>query len=291
MATIPVTYPEDWTDYELLDSGDTGKLERFAGYVIARPDPRAIWKRGLPDATWQNADAIFERTSAESGTWVTHRNPPDPWRLTYNGMTFSLRPTDFKHVGVFPEQAANWTWLANTIAGRPLKVLNLFGYSGAATVAMAKAGAHVTHVDSSKSAITWANEHIAMNGLANAGTRWILEDAVKFVSREQSRGNTYDGVVMDPPRFGRGTKGEVWKLAEDLPRLLSLVRTILSPTPSFLLVNAYTADLSSIAVGNLLTDTMRGLPGSVWSGELAVKESARERFLPHGSIARWSARV
>jgi len=208
--------------------------------------------------------------------------------VRYDRLTFILRPTEFKHVGVFPEQAVNWLWLTKTIGGKPLNVLNLFAYTGGATMAAAAAGAKVTHVDAVKSTIDWAHENIRASNLVDKPVRWIEEDAYKFVLRESRRGSTYDGIIMDPPRFGRGTKGEVWKLEDDLPKLVNACISILSPNPTFFLLNAYTADLSSIAVANLLTSAMSRHKGTVSFGELALKESSSGRLLPNGIFARWS---
>lgn len=272
-----ITFPSDWKDYELIDSGDTMKLERFGAYAVARPDPRALWKPTTPD--W-NADAKFVHD-----TWDITHAPPDPWRISYKQLVFTLRPTSFKHVGVFPEQAVNWNWLEQIIHGDNLKVLNLFAYTGGATLAAASAGATVTHVDAAKSTIDWAHENVIASGLKDKPIRWIEEDAMKFVMREAKRGNTYDGVILDPPRFGRGSKGELWKIEEDLPKLLAEIKKILSPHPRFILLNAYTADLSPLVLRHLLTDWVRG---PIEFGELTLKESLGGRLLPSGIFARWS---
>lgn len=278
MDTLRIEYPTDWTDYELIDSGLGEKLERFDKFTLVRPDPRAIWNKSNP-VLWQNADAMYKRSDSKSGQWEIKHTPPTPWRVRYKNLTFTLRPTEFKHVGIFPEQAVNWNWLTSIINNKPLKVLNLFAYTGGATMAAAAAGAQVTHVDAVKSAIDWAHENVRASGLADKSVRWIEEDAMKFILREAKRGNTYDGIIMDPPRFGRGTKGEVWKLEDDLPKLITACRNILSKNPAFILLNAYTADLSSIAIGNLL-ETHE-------FGELTLKD-ASGKFLPSGIFARWT---
>lgn len=257
MNSILIEYPTDWTDYELIDSGDGKKLERFGQYTVARTEPRAIW---TPRTDNWRSDTL-----------------PAQWNIQYKHLTFTLKPTAFKHVGVFPEQAINWNWLTKKINRRPLKVLNLFAYTGGATMAAASAGAHVTHVDAVKSAIDWAHENVRASGMSDKPIRWIEEDAMKFITREARRGSTYDGIIMDPPRFGRGTKGEVWKLEYDLPKLIKNCRDILSPNPAFILLNAYTADLSSVAIGNLL--------GTEDFGELALKDTFG-RILPSGIFAR-----
>lgn len=287
MNAIPIYTPHGWTDYELIDSGEGQKLERFGSYIVSRPDPRALWKKAAPDTVWQTAHATFERTTDTTGTWKTITDPPDPWHISYDRITISLHPSSFKHLGIFPEQAVNWQWLSQVINGRPLRVLNLFGYTGIATLVAAASGATVTHVDASKPAITWAKENAMLSSLSDKPIRWILDDAVGFLLREKRRGNTYDGIIMDPPRFGRGAKGEVWKLETDLPRLFSAVSDILSPSPAFVLVNAYTTDISAIALSNLLSDIVPD-NGTNDLGELAIADSTSSRLLPNGIFARWS---
>ncbi len=262
---MTVLYPTDWTDYELLDSGGGLKLERFGSYTLSRADPRAIWK---PRTQHWTSDKL-----------------PDRWNISYKNLTFILKPTQFKHVGVFPEQATNWNWIAEHIHGEQMKVLNLFAYTGGATLAAAAAGAQVTHVDAVKSAINWANENVAASGLKGKPIRWIEEDAYKFVVREAKRGNTYDAVILDPPRFGRGSKGEVWKIEENLPKLLSALAQLLHK-PKFILLNAYTADLSPLVLHHLLADMVGDT--DIEFGELALKESSGGRLLPSGIFARMS---
>lgn len=290
MNTIRVEYPNDWKDYELIDTGDGEKLERFGTYTLVRPDPRALWRKKLPTNRWEEASATYRRLDPKSGLWDTKNPPPNPWHITYRSLTFVLRPTEFKHVGIFPEQAVNWDWLTRVINGRPIKVLNLFAYTGGATMAAVQAGAEVTHVDAVKSAIDWANENIRVSRLLGKPIRWIEEDAYKYVLREGRRGNTYDGIILDPPRFGRGTKGEVWKLATDLPKLLTVCAGILSSHPVFMLLNAYTADLSSLALSNMVSSALSHHKGEVQFGELALKESGSERLLPNGLFVRWLAK-
>lgn len=288
MTSIPILIPDSWTDYELLDSGDGMKLERFNVYVVARPDPRAVWKPQQSSQIWNTAHAQYSRSTKTEGHWHIKSPPPSPWLIGYRDMIFQLEPTAFKHIGIFPEQAVNWVWLENIIRNQPLTILNLFAYTGAATVAVARAGARVTHLDSVKSAITWAHENAKLNKLDKDQIRWIEDDAMKFVAREVKRGSTYDGIILDPPRFGRGTKGEVWKLLDDLPRLLEACATILSPRARFLLVNAYTADISAIALGQLVSSVLASRGGSISFGELALKESGDNgRLLPSGIFARW----
>lgn len=284
--SISIYTPEAWHEYELIDSGEGGKLERFGGYIMARPDPRAIWKKTAPGPVWENAHAVYRRTSDTSGDWVIRKNPPKPWQISYRNLTFVLKPAAFKHVGVFPEQAPNWEWIDRAINGKPAHILNLFAYTGGATMAALSAGAHVTHVDASKPSVSWAKENADVSGLSEKPVRWILDDAYKFVVREARRGNTYDGIIMDPPRFGRGARGEVWKLEQDLPKLLHACRDIISPEPVLFLLNAYTVDLSSIALSRVLHDLMP--QGTFESGELAIQDTTSGKLLPCGVFSRWS---
>lgn len=289
MNTIPIVYTDDWKEYKLLDSGAGEKLESFNGYTIVRPDPRAIWSHRLTQSSWDNADATFIRTDSDHGDWKVRTPHPNPWILNYHDLKFKLHPTDFKHVGIFPEQATNWNWVKDQcqMLNAKCQILNLFGYTGAATVAAAKAGAYVTHVDSSKPSITWAHENCDLNNISPSQTRWIVEDAYKFVLKETKRNNAYDGLILDPPRFGRGAKGEVWKLTEDLPNLLFKTKKILKPTHSFVLLNVYTADLSAIAIYNLMENVFSDMHGACEIAELATKEQNSERLLPQGIVARW----
>ncbi len=288
MTVIPILIPDGWNDYELIDTGGGMKLERFGEYIISRPDPRAIWKPRKPPAVWDTARAQYIRSTKTEGHWQIKTPPPSPWLIRYRDMTFLLEPTAFKHIGIFPEQAVNWVWLENIIRKQPLTILNLFAYTGAATVAAARAGSRVTHLDSVKSAITWAHENARLNNVTEKQIRWIEDDAMKFVLREAKRGNTYDGIILDPPRFGRGTKGEVWKLLDDLPRLLEACVSILSPHARFLLVNAYTADISATTLSQLVSSTLVNRGGSFSYGELALLESGDNgRLLPSGIFSRW----
>ncbi len=287
--SIIILSPTDWKNYELIDSGDKAKLERFGSYIIARPDPRAIWQRKAPAATWESAHAAFVRGINDDGHWDIKSAPPDDWSITYRDLVFILKPTSFKHVGVFPEQAVNWSWMQDCIIGHKAKVLNLFAYTGGATMAAALAGAEVTHVDSVKGAVEWAKQNAAASGLSDTPIRWIIDDANKFVQREARRGNTYDGFILDPPRFGRGPKGEVWKIEENLPPLLAAIRPLISSKPLFILINAYTADLSGIVISQLLSDLTRTLHGTSTAGELVLADTTSGRLLPNGIFARWSS--
>lgn len=277
--TIPVVHSQDWREYRLIDSGKGQKLEEFAGFKTVRPDPRAIW---LPkNQNWQ-ADAMFDRNSSE-GRWLFNKQPPIHWLISYKALTFKLKPTDFRHVGIFPEQAVNWDWLSERLDASPQRILNLFAYTGGASLAAAKSGAKVTHVDSSKSIISWAKENAKLSNLPSDAIRWIEDDCAKFVEREKRRGQTYDGVVLDPPRFGHGTRGEIWKLQSDLPRLLQAVKEILVPKPKFVLLNLYTADLSPVAVSQLFQDVFQ-FKSEVF--ELAIKQENSDKLLPAGIICR-----
>lgn len=280
---ITVLSPSDWTDYELIDSGDGDKLERFGSYIISRPDPRAIWTRQAPQSVWGNAHAAFVEDH-----WNIKTQPPRDWHVRYHDLTFTLKPTSFKHVGVFPEQSVNWQWMRKHIDGKKAHILNLFAYTGGATLACLAAGATVTHVDSSKPAIDWANENVRASNLSAKPVYWILEDVEKYVTREIRRGHTYDAIIIDPPRFGRGTKGEVWKIEEDLQKLLDSCRALLSPKPLFVLINAYTADFSILVISHLLADLTHDLGGKLECGELAIADTTSGRLLPAGLFARWS---
>lgn len=288
-SSITILSPADWKEYELIDSGDGMKLERFGRYVVARPDPRAIWQRRADKSVWDRADATFVRLTSDDGRWDIRTAPPSDWNLRYYDLVFTLKPTSFKHVGIFPEQAANWQWMRNIINGEPLKVLNLFAYTGGATMAALSAGAQVTHVDSAKSTIEWAKANVAASGLSEKPIRWITDDAYKFAFRETKRKNAYDGIILDPPRFGRGPKGEIWKIEDDLPKLLSVCNELLSPNAKFILVNAYTADLSGLVLSHLVHDLMRDKKGTITSGELTIADTTSGRLLPNGIFARWQA--
>ena len=286
--TISVLYPTEWTDYECIDSGNGKKLERFGTYSINRPDPRILWTPSLPKEHWDLTNATFIQSDSLAGRWVIQNTAPNPWRIGYKNLTFELQSTNFKHVGIFPEQAVNWDWIIEKVNKRPLRILNLFAYTGGATLASASAGTMVTHVDSVKSVLAWAKKNTELSHVASNGVRWICDDAYKFVLREGRRSSTYDAIIMDPPRFGRGSQGEVWKLHEDLPKLLHACLAILSPNPQFFLINTYTADISSIVLGHLLHNMFKDKGGVIESGELAIQEAFGKRLIPHGIYARWS---
>jgi 23S rRNA (cytosine1962-C5)-methyltransferase len=266
-----------WADYALVDSGDGRKLERYGDYLVIRPEPQCGWTPKYPEL-WDKADALFDPAGDEDeGRWSFRRQPPEQWALGWNGVKFYGRFTNFRHLAFFPEQAANWAWQADALTSRPgARVLNLFGYTGVASLAAAKAGARVTHVDASKKAVGWARDNAALSGLAEAPVRWICEDARKYVQREVKRGSKYEGIILDPPKYGRGPTGEVWRLFEDLPEMIRLCAQLLSDEAAFLLINAYAARISGPALAHMMADGMdvqRG--GTIDHGELTLIEEAR----------------
>ncbi len=279
---------EDWRDYEVLDTGDGEKLERWKGIVLRRPDPQAIWPK-QDEKRWETADAVYHRSARGGGEWEFKKNLPARWTVSYRDLKFYVRPTGFKHTGLFPEQAVNWDWMAGLIqrAGRPVKVLNLFGYTGGATVACARAGAHVTHVDAAKGMVQWAGENRALSGIDEADVRWIVEDAGKFVAREARRGNTYDGILMDPPSYGRGPGGEVWKLENELYPLVKSCAEILSARALFMLVNSYTTGLQPAVLSNMLMMAVQKARGGFVSADEIVLPVAAGGVLPCGASGRW----
>jgi len=281
-----------WSDYALLDSGDGEKLERYGGYRIVRPEPQAMWSRRLASAEWDAADARFVGSGDDvtDGRWRFKRPLSDSWPLRYDGITVVCRFTAFRHVGIFPEQATHWQWILDRIAARgaPFRLLNLFAYTGVASLIAARAGAEVTHVDASKKAIAWARENQSLSNLGEARVRWICDDAVKFVEREGRRGSRYDGIILDPPKFGRGPKGEVWELFTDLKRLLVGCRRLLSERPTFVILTAYAIRASFTATDALTRECLDGLGGTVESGELVLREQGGGRALSTSLFSRWS---
>lgn len=292
MIGYKILKTEPVTDYELLDSGDGEKLERYGEVVVARPDPQALWNKKLSESAWQKADAYFRRASTDAN-WSVRRDLPERWLIELANLKFWIKLSAFKHTGVFPEQAGNWDWIREKIrkANRldSVKVLNLFGYTGGATLAAAQAGAEVVHVDGSKSAIGWARDNAELSGLGDKPVRWILDDAYKFVAREIKRGKKYDGIIMDPPAFGHGPGGEVWKIEENFLELLDACKEILSDQPLFFIVNGYASGYSAVAYKNSLGDLMRSFGGNIEIGELTIAEKSGDRLLPAGIFARWSA--
>ena len=299
---IEVTKPSE--DYKLLDSGDGEKLERYGKVVISRPDPQALWNKSLPKEEWENAHAIFAReTKGKEGEkkttadWKIKGGTPEKWEINFADLKFWIKPTPFKHTGLFPEQSKNWKWVSEIITAQKsvtpdlkLTILNLFGYTGGATLAASEAGAEVVHLDASRAAVTWAKENADLSGLSEKSIRWIVDDARAFLKREIKRGNTYDGIIMDPPTFGRGPNGEVWKIEEDFSDLLNLCKQVLSKEPLFFLINGYAAGYSALSYKNTLQELMKDWKGTVEAGELAISESSTQRLLPAGIFARWKAK-
>ena len=283
-----------WSDYALLDSGAGRKLERYGRFTVVRPEPQCWWKPRLDANVWDKADAVFDPADEEdAGRWRFTRTPPESFALSWGAARFHARFTAFRHLAFFPEQAANWTWLSDAVAvappqAEPSKILNLFGYTGVATLVMAAAGAQVTHVDASKKAIGWARDNAALSGLADRPIRWICEDARKYLAREARRGARYDGIVLDPPKYGRGPNGEVWRLFEDLPELIDLCTEVLSENAKFLMLNAYAARISGLSLAHLLAGSLGDRGGAIDWGELALAEEAEGgREIGLSFFARW----
>lgn len=298
-TSLPFTLLEStrWKDYALLDSGDGMKLERFGKYVFVRPESQSMWKRAL-DAEWKNAHAEFVSTGEESGGhWDFKKKVEEQWILNYplphlnKGISFKVMTTPGRHVGVFPEVAAHWDWFSGLIAGagREVNVLNLFGYTGLASLAAAAAGAKVTHVDASKKSVNWARENQALSKLDDKPIRWIVDDAVKFVQREAKRGVKYDGIILDPPKFGRGPKGEVWEVYKSLPDLLETCRQCLSNNPLFVVTTIYAVRASAIHIAQAMDEMTSRYQGRIDSGELVTRELSKGRLLSQAVYARWEA--
>jgi len=278
-------------DYELIDSGLGKKLERYGSYLLVRPDPEALWDKKLNDDIWEKAELKFIRNEVKT-KWITKDGTPKSWNISFGDLNFSIKPTSFKHTGLFPEQLPNWKWMEDLITknkkNREISVLNLFAYTGGATLACAKAGADVCHVDGSKTAVAWARENAELSGLKDAPIRWIIEDVLVFLKREIKRGRRYDAIIMDPPSFGHGPKDELWKIEEHFLMLMKLCKEILSDKPLFVVINGYTAGYSPIAYQNNLIEMMKEHKGNIEIGELVIEESDSERLLPCGIFARWS---
>jgi len=280
---------DTWTDYEVLDTGEGEKLERWGKVILRRPDPQTIWPMG-DEGLWRQAQAHYHRSDRGGGEWEFKTRLPDRWTVGYGELRFYVRPTGFKHTGLFPEQAANWDWMSGLIrgeAGRTLRVLNLFGYTGGATLACAAAGAHVTHVDAAKGMVLWAKENRELSRIPEDRCRWIVEDAMRFVQREIRRGNTYDGILMDPPSYGRGPSGEVWKLENELYNLVETSAQALSETPLFFLINSYTTGFQASVLSNMIGKcVVSRFGGRVDSEELCLPVSTGG-VLPCGASGRW----
>ncbi|MBU6319128.1 MAG: class I SAM-dependent methyltransferase [Alphaproteobacteria bacterium] len=282
---------DDWRDYELIDSGDGRKLERYGVQRLNRPDPQALWRPQAPVESW-TADAVFlaKEGEDERGQWTSPRRPPpESWPIRWESLTLNARCSAFRHTGIFPEHSVHWRWASKTIrgAGRPVRLLNLFGYTGVMSLAAAAAGAEVVHLDASAKSIGQGRENQTLSGLADRPVRWICDDAMSFVDREIRRGRTYDAVVLDPPKFGRGPKNETWRFEEEFSPLLERVRQLLSPDPLFVIATVYAVRLSYLAVAQTLATTFEHLGGEIDCGEMAIRESGRGFTLPTGLFARW----
>ncbi|MCL4268857.1 MAG: class I SAM-dependent methyltransferase [Anaerolineales bacterium] len=289
--TFTLLEAKNWQDYELLDSGDGLKLERFGKYIFARPESQAMWSRALSPSEWQNAHAVFQPTGEESGGhWELKKKVEEKWVMNYRDLKFWAMTTPGRHLGVFPEVAAHWDFMADSIqkAGTKPNALNLFGYTGLATLAAAAAGASVTHVDASKKSVGWARENQELSKLSDRPIRWIVEDALKYVQREAKRGVKYDGIILDPPKFGRGPKGEVWEVYKSLPNLLEECRKCLSDNPLFVIVTVYAVRASAIHVAQAVDEMMKKYKGALDSGELVTRETSANRLLSQAVYARWS---
>ena len=283
---------DDWQDYQLLDSGYGRKLERFGSQITDRPDPQAFWMPANPIETWK-ADAVFSASGDdERGNWQKSRpNLPDDWKMGWNGLSFEVRRSPFRHLGVFQEHSVHWRHAQEKIrgAGRPIKLLNLFGYTGMMSLAAADAGAQVTHIDASPKSNGYGKANQELSGIGEKPIRWIADDVLKFMRREVRRGNTYDAIVLDPPKFGRGPKNETWRLEENLPELLELCRAVLSEQPLFVTSTVYAVRLSYLALAQSLRDHLEGLGGTITTGEMAIPEAGRDVLLPTAIFARWDA--
>jgi 23S rRNA (cytosine1962-C5)-methyltransferase len=282
----------DWQDYELLDTGNGEALERVGPYQLIRPEPQAIWSKSLPEESWDFADAVMITTGGEAGGyWKVNPSVQQPWLIEYKGLKCEIRLSESRHIGVFPEQASHWDWIEEQIrsAGRTLRVINLFGYTGMATAAAARAGAEVTHVDASKHAVSWASRNLNLSGLDKASVRWLVEDARKYLKREAKRQSFYDGIILDPPKFGRGPSGKVWSYFEDIAGLLKLCQRVLTPNPRFICLTSYAIQASALVPHQALQEIVKGLGGEVNSGELVTVEKSQGRILSHSLYSRWSS--
>ncbi len=280
----------NWKDYEILDMANGEKLERWGDIILIRPDPQIIWKTKSFPKKWNNVNARYVRSSTGGGSWKYNKNVPNNWKIHYKDLVFNIKPMGFKHTGLFPEQAVNWDWLINKIKNekREIKVLNLFAYTGGATVACSYAGASVCHVDSSKGMTSWAKENIESSGLGKNPVRFIVDDVVKFVNREIRRGNKYDGIIMDPPSYGRGANGEVWKFEDNIFDLVELCSKVLSDKPLFFLINAYTTGIASTVLENILRLNIK-VKGKFSHGEVGLQMTNSKLILPCGIYGRWES--
>ena len=278
----------NWKDYEILDMANGEKLERWGNIYLIRPDPQIIWNKKEHEEKWKTANAIYNRSKTGGGSWQYKKKMPSEWKIKYKNLTFNIKPMGFKHTGLFPEQAVNWDWMMEKIksAKRDIKVLNLFAYTGGATVACLSAGASVCHVDSSKGMVSWSKENVNASGLKDRPVRYIVDDVVKFVNREIRRGNKYDAIIMDPPSYGRGAKGEVWRFEEDIASLVELCMQVMSDKPLFFLINSYTTGISAKVLENILRINMKQ-DGIFESGEVGLPMKDSKIVLPCGIYGKW----
>ena len=287
---INMEIASNWKDYEILDMADGEKLERWGNIFLVRPDPQIIWKDKIYPNKWKKVNARYNRSKTGGGSWSYNSNLPKAWQIKYKDLTFNIKPMGFKHTGLFPEQAVNWDWMINKIkkAGREIKVLNLFAYTGGATCACLYAGASVCHVDSSKGMVSWAKENVDSSNLNDKKVRYIVDDVNKFVTREIRRGNKYDAIIMDPPSYGRGANGEVWQFENNIYDLIDLCKNVLSEKPLFFLINSYTTGISSMVLQNILNLTItKKYAGKVESGEIGLPMENSKLILPCGIYSRW----
>ena len=283
---------EEWKEYKILDMADGQKLERWGDIILSRPDPQIIWKEKTFPEKWKNVNATYHRSKTGGGSWEYNKKVPEQWQIKYKELTFNIKPMGFKHTGLFPEQAVNWDWMIQKIKNskREIKVLNLFAYTGGATVACSYAGASVCHVDSSKGMVSWAKENVTSSGLSERPVRYIVDDVVKFVNREIRRGNKYDAIIMDPPSYGRGANGEVWQFENNIYDLVELCTKVLSEQPLFFLINSYTTGISSKVLENILYLTVsKKYKGNVSSGEVGLPMENSKLVLPCGIYGRWES--
>ena len=285
----------NWKDYEILDMANGEKLERWGNIKLIRPDPQIIWNDKSYPEKWKEAEARYKRSNSGGGGWQYNKRLPDSWQIKYKELTFNIKPMGFKHTGLFPEQAVNWDWMIEKIkeakksGKRTIKVLNLFAYTGGATVACSYAGAEVCHVDSSKGMVSWAKENIASSGLENRPVRFLIDDVTKFVNREIRRGNKYDAIIMDPPSYGRGKNGEVWQFENNISELVNLCSNVLEKQPLFFLINSYTTGISSKVLENILYLNLKKFPGKLSSGEIGLPMKDSKLILPCGIYGRWES--
>lgn len=280
----------NWKDYELIDCSDGERLERWGDIILIRPDPQIIWHSDRKNPLWRNAHARYHRSNKGGGHWEMYKKVPDSWQIRFKNLRFNVKPMGFKHTGVFPEQAVNWDWVQDKIKqeNRPLNILNLFGYTGCATLAAMDAGAKVCHVDASKGMVNWAKENAQSSGIADKPVRWLVDDCVKFVNREIRRQNKYDGIIMDPPSYGRGPGGEVWKIEEQIYSFIELCVKVMSGNPSFLILNSYTTGLSPAVMEYLLNvELVPRFGGKVSADEIGLKVTETGMCLPCGSTVIW----